>query len=180
MSLSSCSLGRQTSECGRLLRGPTPLTRPQPRRPSLVVRAAFTLKDASGKAATHSKPTVSIGSSASSDVRISGPSAADEHAVITQKGKQTFLKALVGESVLDDSRTWVDGTQLRPGVAYVLGAGSRLAFGEGGGRPVRHGEERQAFTIEFEQAAGSNPLVEMMMKGMASGSSPEVKKQLGL
>ncbi|KAG2444580.1 hypothetical protein HXX76_001325 [Chlamydomonas incerta] len=170
MSLSSCSLGRQTSECGRLLRGPTPLTRPQPRRPSLVVRAAFTLKDASGKAATHSKPTVSIGSSASSDVRISGPSAADEHAVITQKGKQTFLKALVGESVLDDSRTWVDGTQLRPGVAYVLGAGSRLAFGE----------ERQAFTIEFEQAAGSNPLVEMMMKGMASGSSPEVKKQLGL
>ncbi|KAG2449137.1 hypothetical protein HYH02_005885 [Chlamydomonas schloesseri] len=166
MALSSCSFARHKIHgCGRSTR------RPQVTRPScLTVRAAFTLTDASGKATSHSKPSVSVGSSASSDVRISGPTAADQHAVITQKGKQTFLKALVGESVLDDSRTWLDGTQLRPGVSYVLGAGSRLAFGD----------ERQAFTIDFEQAAGSNPLVEMMMKGMVAGSSPEVKKQLGM
>eukprot|EP00198_Chlamydomonas_reinhardtii_P000197 XP_001689532.1 predicted protein [Chlamydomonas reinhardtii] len=125
MDLSLCSLKMCPSRaCGRL-RGSARA------RGTLSVRAAFTLTNASGNATAHSKPAVSVGSSASSDVRISGPNAADQHAVITQKGKQTFLKALVGEGVLDDSHTWVDGTQLRPG-------------------------------------------------GMVAGSSPEVKKQLGI
>ncbi|KXZ48831.1 hypothetical protein GPECTOR_25g416 [Gonium pectorale] len=94
---------------------------------------------------------------------------AEQHALITQKGKQTFLKPLVGESLLDESRCWKDGVALRPGVSYVLANGSQLAFGT----------EGQALTIQFDEGAGSNPLMEMMMKGMIANSSQEVKKAMG-
>lgn len=67
MDLSLCSLKMCPSRaCGRL-RGSARA------RGTLSVRAAFTLTNASGNATAHSKPAVSVGSSASSDVRISGP-----------------------------------------------------------------------------------------------------------
>jgi len=88
-------------------------------------------------------------------------------------GKQVFLTALanVDDGVLGDSRAWLDGHPLRPGVSYVIGSGQRVDMGrlvaEGGAAAAA-----AAFTVEFPEPAGSNPLVEMMMAGMAgSGAS---------
>lgn len=53
----------------------------------------------------------------------------EQHAVLLQKGRQVFVKALVGETMMDASHTWLDGQPLRPRVAYVLGSGSKLTFG---------------------------------------------------
>ncbi|KAG2489306.1 hypothetical protein HYH03_012138 [Edaphochlamys debaryana] len=138
------------------------------RRLTVRVQAAFSLRDGKGTVQTFSKPSVSVGSSGA-DVVVAGSGVAKEHALIIQKGKQTFLKPLQGESLLDDSRCWKDGVSLRPGVSYVLASGCAVAFGS----------EASVFTIEFEEGGGSNPLMEMMMKGMVAGSSPEVKKALG-
>ncbi|EFJ42282.1 hypothetical protein VOLCADRAFT_121550 [Volvox carteri f. nagariensis] len=136
----------------------------------LQIKASFTLTDSKGKSATYTKAQVTIGSSSSCDIRVTGPQVAEQHATIIQKGKhQTFLKSLVGEDMLDDSRTWQDGEPLRPRVSYVLASGCKLAFGT----------PDQVYTIAFEEGTGSNPLVEMMMKGMLANSSVEVKKALG-
>ncbi|GIL73927.1 hypothetical protein Vretimale_5123 [Volvox reticuliferus] len=138
------------------------------RRGCLHVTAAFTLTDGQGQSITYNKAQSIIGSSSSCDVKVAGPQVAAQHAVIIQKGKQTFLKPLVGEDMLDDSRSWKDGVALRPKVSYVLASGCRLAFGT----------PETSFTIGFEEGTGSNPLVEMMMKGMLANSSPEVKRVL--
>jgi len=100
------------------------------------------------------------------------PSAVDpQHAKLNQKGKQVFLTALVGESVFDDTNTWVDGSQLRSNVAYVLQAGAMVAFGSS----EAAGEK---FTVNFEEPTGSNPLVEMLMQGAMAGASADVKKAM--
>lgn len=91
-----------------------------------------------------------------------------EHAVVERKGQQFFLKALVGEDLFDDTHCWIDGTPLRPRVAYLLGSGGSLAFGNAA----------KTFTITFQQGEGSNPLLHMMMQGMASQASPSVKESL--
>lgn len=52
------------------------------------------------------------------------------HALLEAKGKQMFVKALVGESMLDKSYSYVDGQELRPRVSYLLASGCQLAFGE--------------------------------------------------
>ncbi|GFR51281.1 hypothetical protein Agub_g13639 [Astrephomene gubernaculifera] len=156
--------GSWTGHCSRVARRGVP------------VLAAFTLVNGQGQATTYSKPECTLGTAPSCDVRLSGSRVAEQHAVIVQKGKQATIKALVGGDVMsgamngvdDDSRSWVNGQLLRPGVRYALASGDRLAFGT----------EDQAFSIEFEQGGGMNPLLEMAIKGMLAGSSPEVKKAL--
>lgn len=103
---------------------------------------------------------------------------APAHAKFTQKGKQLFLTALVGESVFDDSSTWIDGDQARPNVAYVLSNGSRVAFGGVTSDADGGVTSDAAFVVEFEEPSGANPLVEMLMQGAAAGASPEVRKAL--
>ncbi|KAL6753120.1 hypothetical protein V8C86DRAFT_2734482 [Haematococcus lacustris] len=114
------------------------------------------------------KAPYTIGSSPSADLRLSAPNLHAEHAVVERKGQQFFLKALVGEDLFDDTHCWIDGTPLRPRVAYLLGSGGRLAFGDAA----------KTFTITFQQGEGSNPLLHMMMQGMASQASPSVKESL--
>eukprot|EP00775_Hariotina_reticulata_P004609 gene4609-4863_t len=96
------------------------------------------------------------------------PLVAPEHAELQQKGKQVFLKALQGEFVFDRTYTWIDDAEARPNVSYVLASGSVLSFGN----------QQQSYSIEFEEPAGSNPLLEMMMKGMAASAAPDVQKEL--
>lgn len=74
------------------------------------------------------------------------PAVAPRHAALSQKGKQVFLTALLGEEVWDDTATWIDGAQARPNVQYVLSSGSRLSFGGC--------EDGSSFTISFEEPSG--------------------------
>ncbi|KAI8467523.1 MAG: hypothetical protein J3K34DRAFT_370257 [Monoraphidium minutum] len=134
---------------------------------------AFTLHADGGAPVQFDKPSVVVGSGADADVRLGGSGVEPRHATFTQKGKQLFLTALVGESVFDDSRTWVDGSEARPNVAYVLPTGARLAFGSADGKLGG------SFRVEFEEPSGSNPLVEMLIQGAAAGASAEVRAVLG-
>ena len=81
---------------------------------------------------------------------------------------QVFLTALANVDDMDmlaDSRAWLDGTPLRPGVQYVLGNGQRVEIGAASGA----GAGAAAFVVEFSETSGRDPLVEMMMQGMAGG-----------
>jgi hypothetical protein len=100
------------------------------------------------------------------------PPVAPRHAQLTQKGKQLFLSALVGEDVFDATNTFIDGDEARPRVSYVLAAGSTLAFGGSGGGGGA------SFVVRFEEPTGSNPLVEMLMRGVTAGASPDVRRAL--
>ena len=120
--------------------------------------SAYTVTSSGGERWTVDAPSWLVGSAVAADLRLSHPGVADRHAELTTKGKnQVFAKALVGDFVLDDSRSWLDGAQMRPNVAYVLGSGAKLEFGSQGGGVT--------YTVEFEEGSGANPLVEMLMQG---------------
>lgn len=139
----------------------------QGRRQAAAPLRAFKLKPSSGGAELNiDKAVYLVGADAGADLKLKGSQVAAKHAELQQKGKQVFLKALQGESVFDRTYTWIDEQEARPNVSYVLASGSTVAFGE----------QQQTYVVEFEEPSGSNPLMEMMMQGMAS--NPEVKKAL--
>jgi len=134
------------------------------------VQRAYTVKMPGGQEVTITKDKATVGTAAGSDIQLpASPSAAPQHAEISHKGRQVFLKPLLGEGMLDDSHTYLDGQPLRPHVSYVLGTGAKVAFGDQSAQYV--------FTFE-ENPSGGSPLMEMMVKGMAAKSAPEVKKML--
>lgn len=55
-----------------------------------------------------------------------------QHARLERKGGRVFCTALAGDAddLLSDTHTWLDGSQLRHGVAYMVAPGAQLAFGE--------------------------------------------------
>jgi hypothetical protein len=118
---------------------------------------------------TSSPPPSHAPAPAPASARPRAHAVAPRHAELTQKGKQVFLTALVGEEVFDSTATFIDGDEARPRVSYVLSAGSALAFGAPGAAP---------YVVRFEEPSGANPLVEMLLRGAAAGASPEVKRAL--
>ncbi|KAF8060012.1 hypothetical protein HT031_004950 [Scenedesmus sp. PABB004] len=131
-----------------------PQRRRRPAAPS-----AFRLLPAGGGAALEfsGQDKLLVGSGPGAGLQLAGLAA--EHAEVSQKGKQVYVKALVGgESVFDSTCTWIDGVEARPHVGYVVASGAALAFGG------ERGPGELAFTVEFDQPSGANPLVEMMMQ----------------
>ena len=57
-------------------------------------------------------------------------------------------------NVFADSYAWLDGNQLRQGVAYMVAPGSALAFGD----------LDTSYTLKFEEAGSVSPAMEMLMK----------------
>ena len=57
-----------------------------------------------------------------------------------------------------------------PGVGYLLSPASKLAFGE----------LQNEYTIDFEEAKTDTSMIEMLIKGMASQSSQEVRDQFDM
>lgn len=78
----------------------------------------------------------------------------------------------MSEFVFDETATWIDDAEARPGVAYVLSSGSTVVFGS------KDAAAGGTFKVQFEEPTGSNPLVEMLMQGAAAGASAEVKQAL--
>ncbi|GAX80360.1 hypothetical protein CEUSTIGMA_g7799.t1 [Chlamydomonas eustigma] len=112
---------------------------------------------------------ITIGSGDKCDLRLRGPGIVAQHVSLQRKRQQIFSKALLGESMFESSACFLDGTEMRPQVQYLLGSGSVVTLGDPPGVQLQ---------IDFEQGSGSNPMMEMMMKSMAS--QPEVKTALGL
>lgn len=97
---------------------------------------------------------------------------AAEHARLELKSGRLFctaLSAMDPDNMLSPTATWIDGTQLRSNVAYMVAPGAVLRFGDGGPEFV---------VSHFTEAGGAGGMAEMLMKGMASQASGEVQEQL--
>ena len=95
-----------------------------------------------------------------------------EHAKIEYKSGRLFLTALYAadpDNILSSTATWLEGTELRLGVNYMVAPGSKLTFGTADGN---------ALVAEFEEGGGAGGLADMLMKGMASQASKEVQEKL--
>ena len=96
---------------------------------------------------------------------------AAEHARLELKSGRLFCTALAAadpDSLLSPTFTWLEGSELRAGVAYLVAPAATLAFGERGASLV---------VTEFTES-GSNAMADMLMKGMASQASKEVQDRL--
>ena len=114
-----------------------------------------------------------MGSSPECHVRIAGDNIAGQHARVFPKNGRIFCRALLGEdddasSLHADTYTWlVPGTQLRPGVDYLLSPGAQLAFG---------GEDANVATVSFDAPEGGGAgAMGALMDAMLAGASDEVK-----
>lgn len=179
------SSGAATSSSSSSSSRPSFLLTGRSRLNALTVR----LEDGSGRTIEVTEPEWTCGSNgskASTQIGDEARGVAAVHAKLTQKRRgtstatQVFLTALVDldEGVLGDSRTWLDGQPLRPGVQYVIGSGQRVEMGEGGGGGGGGGGSGAAFTVEFAEGSGRDPLVEMMMAGMAGSQAGKLKDAL--
>ncbi|KAL3158804.1 hypothetical protein ABBQ32_011531 [Trebouxia sp. C0010 RCD-2024] len=130
----------------------------------------FTLQTPAGNKTPVQKDFFSIGTGGGSDLLLDGQKVEQEHACIESKSGRLYLSALVGDpdNFRDETRTWLNDSELRPGCSYLLTPGAKLAFGN----------QAQQYVIDFDEKSGPDPLGDMLMKGMLSQASPEVRKQM--
>lgn len=116
------------------------------------------------------KDFFSIGTAGGSDLLLEGQQVAEEHACIEIKAGRLYCSPLLGDpdNFLDDTRTWLNDSELRSGCSYLLTPGAKLAFGD----------KSQQYVINFEEKSGPDPIGDMLMKGMLSRASPEVQKHM--
>lgn len=129
-----------------------------------------TLACPDGTAIPIAKDVFTVGSASDADLRVTNSAVEQRHAQLERKGGRVFITALAGDpdDLLSDTHTWLNDSELRHGVAYLVAPGSRLSFGS----------QEQQYTLQFEEVGSASPAMEMLMKGMASGGSDEVRKQL--
>lgn len=130
-----------------------------------------TLQTPSGQQRTIQKDFFSIGTAGGSDLLLEAHQVAEEHACIEVKAGRLYCSALVGDpdNFLDETRTWLNDSELRPGCSYLLTPGAKLAFGD----------KSEQYIVNFEEKSGPDPIGDMLLKGMLSNASPEVRKQMG-
>eukprot|EP00803_Ostreobium_quekettii_P000731 evm.model.scf_636EXC.3 EVM.evm.TU.scf_636EXC.3 scf_636EXC:14599-18090(-) len=128
------------------------------------------MKDPSGEAVRWQKESIMVGSSPTADLRIEADKVSPEHAQLEIVNGRVMCTALVGdeEDLFSKSYTWMDGTELRKGVQYMVPPGASLAFGD----------EAAAYRLDFEEKGGTSPLVHGMMKMMASQCGEEAQSML--
>jgi hypothetical protein len=114
---------------------------------------------------------LSIGSSSTCDVTIEGENVSACHAEILHRGHRVYCRALVGDAgdFSSKSYTWLEDTELRCGVDYMLSPGSKLYFGEAGNNMVR---------VEFDEGAEGGGMAQMMMSAMAQGANEEIRDRM--
>mmetsp|Transcript_39324 Transcript_39324/g.93181 ORF Transcript_39324/g.93181 Transcript_39324/m.93181 type:complete len:183 (+) Transcript_39324:40-588(+) len=108
-----------------------------------------------------------VGKTSASILSLQVDGVADEHARLEKKNGRLFCTALVGSGNLtEDTRTWLNGNQIRSGVEYIVPAGGRLAFGT----------QEEVWVAEFEERRTDDAMAKMMMQAMAQ--SDEVRRKL--
>lgn len=110
---------------------------------------------------------------------------AESHAKLEYKSGRLFCTALLGEFMTDPTLTWIDGVELRPGVAYMVAPGAIIAFGEqrppASARwpcwaltqvraphppplPSLAGTADNSITVDFTEVSAGNAMADMLMK----------------
>lgn len=70
--------------------------------------------------------------------------------------------------MLSPTFTWIEGTELRQGVAYLVAPGARVAVGD----------PSIELWFEFSEQGGAGGIADMLLQGMAATASSEVQEQL--
>lgn len=118
---------------------------------------------------------ICLGRSARCQLQLTSPNLDDEHAVIESKGGRVYLTAKPGSNdpmavvslIPKPSLVFLNGSELRPAIAYLVPENAKVHFGSAQGEEV---------TVEFAEQGGNNPLLLQVMKSMASND--DVKKRL--
>lgn len=95
-----------------------------------------------------------------------------EHAILEARNGRVFLTGLRDKDAINilaaRSLLWLNGAEIRPGVAYMVASGSKVHVGEAG--------SNELVIDGWEEQAAASPLLKMMMQQMAS--SDEVRQKL--
>jgi FHA domain len=106
--------------------------------------------------------SLTVGSSEACDVTIKQDSIEATHAEILHRPHgRMYCRCLAGdaESLSSKTAVWLEETELRSGVDYMLSPGAKLSFGTQGQNVVR---------VEFHEGVEGG-MAEMMMNVMAQG-----------
>jgi hypothetical protein len=96
---------------------------------------------------------------------------AEEHALLEAKAGRVYCSVLYppeSDDLFSPTGVWLDDTELRAGVAYLVAPGSKLAFGT----------SDNVYIAEFEEQGGAGGMSAMLMQGLAGSAAPEVKEML--
>lgn len=70
---------------------------------------------------------------------------------------------------MTQSNVWIDGVRIISGVSYIVAPGCKICFGL---------PDIEGITVDFEEAATNDELMSLLVQGMVSGASPEVKERM--
>lgn len=92
-----------------------------------------------------------------------------EHAKIELKSGRVFCTALQSnqDDLISQANVWIDGVQIIFGVSYIVAPRSKITFGL---------SDSDGVVLEFEEGAANDEVMNLLIKGMVSGASPEVKE----
>lgn len=136
-------------------------------------QSGVSVRTPSGARLKLSKDTWTVGSSQGADLVVQGPQVLAEHAKLEWRGGRLYCTALAGDpdDLLAPTAAWIDGSELRPGVQYLVPPNAVLRFGTAA-------DGAAGYTVEFEEQSGSDALAGMLLQGLASGASKEVQDRL--
>lgn len=95
-----------------------------------------------------------------------------EHARLEWKSGRLFCTALFPvdpDDLMSPTRSWIEDSEMLPGVAYMVAPGTCMSFGEWGANTI---------VAEFSESSADSSIANMLMKGMASQASSEVRSKL--
>ena len=89
------------------------------------------------------------------------------------KGSEEAVDGLSLSLLAAESGVFLEGTQMRMDVDYLVSANAVISFGEVG---------NECFVVEFEEpspgSSGGDAVGKMLMQGMAAGASKDVREAL--
>jgi len=117
---------------------------------------------------------VTVGSSKKADIQITHPKILEEHCIFEYRGGRVYCKSLTPldeESLIPvDTNVWVNNCQLRPSVSYLVSPGANIFVGD---------VQSEALVAEFDEAdTGADSMAKMLITGMVSNSTVEIKSQV--
>ncbi|CAG9466748.1 unnamed protein product [Pedinophyceae sp. YPF-701] len=125
-----------------------------------------------------SEPII-VGTDGSCELQVQADGVAPQHARLEMKAKRLMCTALTSDGTPTDpdallpdtgpSAVRLNGSEIRAGVAYMVAPGARVSFGT---------EGAPEWEARFEEGGGAGGMADMMMRGMASAASAEVRETL--
>ena len=125
---------------------------------------------------------LTVGSAKNASIKVMHEKILHEHCAIRLKSGRLFCRCTIDQAdddalglnigIPSDTHVYLEGSQLRGGVDYMVPPNAKICFGEN--------DSIEYVIAEFEEVSGSGQeaMSEMLMKGMVSGGSKDVQDAL--